>query len=307
MYYRGSASKVTKHHVNFVSEILSHDGLFVKDCLSALVEKYMQQFSKISFWSDGGKHFRNFEVAHFMLRELPRQSKEVQWNFFASHHGKSPCDAHFSLLSRWLSDISKQTAICSTAQLVDAWLERFRMSQKRKTEGDGVTDLLNFEIYARSKRKRSCRTLTFPNFSMYFCLEARQGEQCRAKVRTNDCLDSAVVLRAKDCAKEDNREAKQGKPVAVVNFTLSQKQRDVQKKQDDIRLSFLIEKMEQLSISAAPPPPSSSSSSLSSSPSSSSFTSFSHSPLAFTPFCLPRELTASDGADARARKRRKLE
>ena len=50
---------------HFVSDVLSHDGLFACDCLKLLMnQSYLKQFNSISFWSDCGPHFRNGELVH---------------------------------------------------------------------------------------------------------------------------------------------------------------------------------------------------------------------------------------------------
>ena len=52
----------------------------------------------MSIWTDGGpKHFKTSAALYFNLVTLKLRMENLQrieWNFFASYHGKSACDGH---------------------------------------------------------------------------------------------------------------------------------------------------------------------------------------------------------------------
>ena len=125
-YYRLN-NDIVKQHWDVVSSILNHDSKFVLDSLKLVLHKkqqLVQKFQKLVVWTDGGPHFCSNETAATLLQTLPslhNNFTSVTWNRFAPYHGKSPCDSHFSILSRWLSRISRHTKIDSTATLIQQW------------------------------------------------------------------------------------------------------------------------------------------------------------------------------------------
>lgn len=76
--YKDKKGNNTKSYYNFFSEILTHDALYPKQCLSELFKREeMQRYDTISIWSDGGNHFRSreflagvFEELHFNLKKV---------------------------------------------------------------------------------------------------------------------------------------------------------------------------------------------------------------------------------------------
>src|SRR5947199_63878 len=80
-----------KRYIDFVSEQLSHDGLFVRDCITTLMTKHIHNKTDISFWTDCGAHFQSKEMAKFFLIDVPTKFHvNVEWNLFAPQHGKNP-------------------------------------------------------------------------------------------------------------------------------------------------------------------------------------------------------------------------
>ena len=52
-------NEIKKRYFNMLSEILTHDSLYVKDCIDILIKEILpNDIKKISFWSDNIKHFR---------------------------------------------------------------------------------------------------------------------------------------------------------------------------------------------------------------------------------------------------------
>ena len=58
-------------------------------------DNILNNFNKINIWSDGGKHHFKQNKTMWWFSSLPIiYHKEFIWNFFASYHGHSLCDAH---------------------------------------------------------------------------------------------------------------------------------------------------------------------------------------------------------------------
>lgn len=97
---------IQAHNWTFCSDNLTHDSFFVKEALSQLFRT--QEFKRfdlkeISFWMDGGPHFRSHELnAFFINLQTSNFFKKVKWNHFIEYHGKNYCDIQFSIVSHIL-------------------------------------------------------------------------------------------------------------------------------------------------------------------------------------------------------------
>jgi hypothetical protein len=62
----------------------------------ALLTDLLTNVTNVKFWSDGGgKHFKSRYAMYLMLLvQKVHPSITIEWNFFASYHGRSLCDAH---------------------------------------------------------------------------------------------------------------------------------------------------------------------------------------------------------------------
>lgn len=91
------------HNWTFCSNNLSHDSFFVKEALRQVFQTREFQdleIESVSFWMDGGPHFRSHELnALFVEIFRSKQFKEVKWNHYLEYHGKNYCDVHFSVIN----------------------------------------------------------------------------------------------------------------------------------------------------------------------------------------------------------------
>jgi hypothetical protein len=91
------------HTWTFCSNNLTHDSFFVKEALRQTFDtKEFKglKLSSISFWMDGGPHFRSHELNGFLIDlESSGRFNKVKWNHFVEYHGKNYCDVHFSVVS----------------------------------------------------------------------------------------------------------------------------------------------------------------------------------------------------------------
>ena len=61
-------------------------------------------------WTDCGSHFRGYEMAHYLFKELTELDEPilVNLNFFAEKHGKNSRDQHFSAISELFKNQLKE-------------------------------------------------------------------------------------------------------------------------------------------------------------------------------------------------------
>lgn len=115
-----------KRYVNILSDVLSHDSGFVVHSFRKVLDlSFVSSLKKLLVWSDCGPHFRCKEFCHFLFKEIPSrctQIAHIEWNLFAERHGKSCCDSHFSLLSRWKREIENHVSINDTRTLIAEWM-----------------------------------------------------------------------------------------------------------------------------------------------------------------------------------------
>ena len=215
-------NQVTKqprlHYIDFFSDILSHDALFVSHCVKKMLHKFLnnpnitgqQTIKKVHFWTDTGRHFQCGELAHFLLNFLPVTfGIQVTWNFFAEHHGKNIVDGHFGLLSRTIKDLEKNTYLDTLPKLIGCLGSRFFQNNLVSTNR-GVN--FNFYTYDRESRDKNINILNIKNLCDFYYFESSvvgNKIRIRAKVFTNSgiFIDN-LNPRVKNI--EDKRQTKRG-------------------------------------------------------------------------------------------------
>src|SRR5690606_25957164 len=90
-----------------------NDYWFMIEAWKQLVElPQFQGVEIINIWSDGGgKHFKTTPTITFFARLQQTVGKTFYYNFFASHHGHSVCDAVASHAKRRLNLFMRNTSI----------------------------------------------------------------------------------------------------------------------------------------------------------------------------------------------------
>ena len=140
-------NELQRVYINYVSSILSHDSLYVTDCIAMLIEKYLKnRFEELNFWSDNACHFRSFELYHHILKRIPEKNEKFRCtlNFFNEYHGKSDVDRHFGKLQKIYNMVNKTMRINDIEQLVNIFQQSIEKSKNSKD--------VYFEIYSREKR-----------------------------------------------------------------------------------------------------------------------------------------------------------
>lgn len=112
IYYLDGNNKLQNISLIILAESLEHNITSVKlfqDKLLQFLKQKFHKIDKISFFSDGAasqyKNKKNF----VNLCEMQIEHKiKVEWNFFATYHGKSPCDGLGGTFKRLASRASLQ-------------------------------------------------------------------------------------------------------------------------------------------------------------------------------------------------------
>lgn len=167
IYYRDEANNLQIEYVNYLSNILSHDTLFVTDCITRLLSQpAMERFNEISFWADSGPHFRSAELMHFLFKQFDER-RRIWINFFAEYHGKNIVDGHFGVLSRWFSEGEATWIIKNIDDLIQFFQDKASRSSMRN---------INFELYSRSSPRNHIHRLVINNFRSYLSLVKVDGK-----------------------------------------------------------------------------------------------------------------------------------
>jgi len=123
LHFRDADGNIQTRYFDIISECLDHDAPFVIKALKLVFEHEefrARGFKKCIIWMDGARHFRNLELLRFLVDKS--SSMEFEVNYFAPYHGKSVCDARFSLISRYLQQklMEKDGQLLSTGDVIKA-------------------------------------------------------------------------------------------------------------------------------------------------------------------------------------------
>ena len=101
---------------------------------------------------NGPQHFRTYEWLHAFFcfsEDFNKKKIDVDLNYFTEYHGKCICDAHFSLLSRYYDNRTKQKkngeAVYDTKGYIKI-LQEAILSSNQTT------------LHKNSKMKNKCKT-----------------------------------------------------------------------------------------------------------------------------------------------------
>jgi hypothetical protein len=130
--YQGDDHRINHDYIDSISQCLSHDSTAAYEQIKLIIIKLFtthpnlqNQIQIVHIWCDSGSHFKSFETLGSMLYSLETLiQKKINVHYFVEGHGKSPVDAHFSLLSRWLEQLKTQKHISTTDELINALEEQ---------------------------------------------------------------------------------------------------------------------------------------------------------------------------------------
>ena len=169
MYKNGE--HIVKKYVDYFSKILSHDSLYVIDCIRMLIKNHIDNnLNKINFWSDNGCHFRSLELYNYILNDILTESqfKETSMNFFAEYHGKSEVDGHFGMLQKVYNFYSKIEKIDDIEQLMDTFHKNIKNGKKESQ--------CFYEIYSRLNRPEKINKMMIKDSKKYLSFRKLNDE-----------------------------------------------------------------------------------------------------------------------------------
>jgi hypothetical protein len=203
--------------------------------------------NKITVWSDCGPHFRNGEMVAFLLISLPKQDKNIEWHLFTEGHGKSACDSHFSLLTRWQKQAELQQFLISTTDYITAIQQQIRNTVR----GDeGNVQLEDFDFH----RPELMETAHIPHIKLYHCFHATPDAhhdnefEATAYILSSDVQGKKLALKLK--SKHDDRICKKPAELSVPDplASLTDQIRNLQRNRNEIHAEELVDMMNKLSL-----------------------------------------------------------
>jgi hypothetical protein len=217
LIYKDINNQIKKEYKDFFSDVLSHDGLFIKDCLHQLLSSInFPKFKHLSIWTDNARHFHSKEIAHCNLIEIPQKySLQIQWNFFGEYHGKNFLDGHFGLLSRMIKEAEKAQSIINKEECIQCLENQIKSCNENK-ENMNKKNMkypneldINFIIYNREERPDIINQLHFSDFSSYQCMTSEYNEgEYNINGYTTSLLKDGISLKSKIIKKKDTRETR---------------------------------------------------------------------------------------------------
>lgn len=126
IYYKDSDSQDIQF-TSFIAiaEFTKHNHvavrLFLKKCIEFIKNK-LPELTMIHFFSDGsGSQYKN-KMTAFNLCQMEKDFQiKAEWHFFATCHGKGPCDALGGVLKRNATKASLQGKLITTAEELYTW------------------------------------------------------------------------------------------------------------------------------------------------------------------------------------------
>jgi hypothetical protein len=115
IYYKNAANELVHDSLCIISDDLTHDTNFVHQ-LQKLVCKYVMehlpQIKRFEYWSDGcAGQYKNYKNFMNLCRHNDDFGYEALWSFFATSHGKSPCDGIGGTVKRKMARASLQRPV----------------------------------------------------------------------------------------------------------------------------------------------------------------------------------------------------
>lgn len=148
-----SNGDVTRHYLNILSEILSHDSLFSSDGLSLIIKELKRiGYRSINVFTDCGPHFRSNEFIYSAKTLSSKYNINISVNFFGEHHGKSEVDGMFGKLSVVFKSIDYNSEIHNVYELKNAFEDEYKL---RKWNN------VFFTVYERDSRPKFIKKMKF--------------------------------------------------------------------------------------------------------------------------------------------------
>ena len=110
--YHREGNEVFSSSYCFISDHLKHDANAVHAFLTCLLKEIKNQLPNVSkclYFSDGAvAQYKNYKNLSNLCHHMSDHGLEAEWHFFATSHGKSPCDGIGGTVKRLASRASLQ-------------------------------------------------------------------------------------------------------------------------------------------------------------------------------------------------------
>jgi hypothetical protein len=125
IYFKDGSEDLKFTSLIAIAEFTKHNHvavrLFIVQCINFIKNK-LTDLKKIYFFSDGsGSQYKNKMTAYNLCNMEKDFGVHAEWNFFATCHGKGPCDAVGGVLKRNAARASLQGQVITTAQELYTW------------------------------------------------------------------------------------------------------------------------------------------------------------------------------------------
>lgn len=203
----------------YMSDDRNHSNKFVQYTCEDLIRKLERRTGTpraslvIHLWTDGcaGQYKNSHQFA--WLAEMAQQGVDIRHHFFASHHGKGPCDALGAWVKNTLSrkELYKKESCCLASSAVTYLQEAIGRTEEPSSasaeggqggEGEGESDLgggiscshLEFVLVGRDDVDHTIynQTRTLAGSSRLHCFVGRNCSEvlvCRVSCSCTSCLE----------------------------------------------------------------------------------------------------------------------
>ena len=202
---------IRKIYVEFISDCLTHNFLFVKYCLRRLLKSPLlgqilpqfasssssYRFNNLHFWSDCARHFRNVEFPAF-LKEVKTMAKLTSINYFGEQHGKNACDQRFSAISKAYTIYCGRPGSAPLNTMQD-FVNMLQSSKYTKNNSHQVIVLKREVVESVKERAKvlfvkpisGYHCIKYTN-STYFCYRLTSSQKCIEEVSDNNIVVRGV-------------------------------------------------------------------------------------------------------------------
>ena len=114
IYYKNEQNEVV-HPLCIISDDLDHETSFVhqlQKLVTDFIKQNLPQIKKIEYWSDGcAGQYKKFKNFINLCKHKEDFGLDALWSFFATSHGKSPCDGIGGTVKRKIARTSLQRPV----------------------------------------------------------------------------------------------------------------------------------------------------------------------------------------------------
>lgn len=125
MYYKDDNNELQFTSLVAIAEFSKHNHTSVRlflDSSIQFIKQRLPNITKIIFFSDGaGGQYKNRMTFYNICQMKSEYKMDAEWNFFATCHGKGPCDALGGVLKRNAAKASLQNKTITTAKQLYEW------------------------------------------------------------------------------------------------------------------------------------------------------------------------------------------